>query len=132
MPGANTFPFDYNKFFFSLFKVSLNLILSDFSCKDGIARFNVFVSLSCLFSFAGSCTFFLLICNREAYRNKQLSSQKNDFFFRIFDLIWVFKGTVVNRASSSLNGGTLEISLTVPLTAYFLFRRLVKRKQVEE
>ena len=34
---------------------------------------------------------------------------------RIFHMDSGFKGTVVNRAFLSLNGGSLEITLTVPL-----------------
>ena len=41
---------------------------------------------------------------------------KNDGIFKIFDQIKDFKGTVVNRTLPSLHGGSLEITLTVPLS----------------
>ena len=37
----------------------------------------------------------------------------------------MFKGSVVNRASLSVNGGSLEITLTVPLKICLLFSVLV-------
>ena len=40
---------------------------------------------------------------------------KGDNAFHIVDQSKVFKGTVVNRALPFLHGGSLEITLTVPL-----------------
>ena len=62
--------------------------------------------------------------NGETYRNKHLLNQKNGIVS--FPHFWAgkgFKGSVVNRALSSLHGGSLEITLTVPLT--FLIRHTV-------
>jgi len=61
----------------------------------------------------------------ETYRNKHLLNQKNGIVS--FPHFWAgfkdFKGSVANRALSSLHGGSLEITLTVPLT--FLIRHIV-------
>ena len=42
-------------------------------------------------------------------------------FDGIFNIFISFKGTVVNRALESLNGGSLELTLTVPLKGPFSF-----------
>ena len=48
--------------------------------------------------------------DKELQRIKNLSSHIND------GIVKVFKGTVVNRASPFLYGGSLEISTTDPLS----------------
>ena len=63
-----------------------------------------------------------------AYKKQQRNSRrKNVCIFHIFDQIKCFKGTVVNRTLTSLHGGSLEITLTVPLTEKSLCYNLNQR-----
>ena len=58
--------------------------------------------------------FLFVRSNGEVYRNTHFSRQKNDVIYHIFNQI-----NVVNRALPSLLGGSLEITLTVPLNQNF-------------
>ena len=88
-----------------------------------------FFSLNFIFNAVSLWKWLRIIAYRkrtgETYRNKHLLNQKNGIVS--FPHFWAgfkdFKGSVANRALSSLHGGSLEITLTVPLT--FLIRHTV-------
>jgi len=123
------------KKFLNLIKGTVSVISSDSPCKDSISwfktvslkafsdqvwiRYQSFCFLNCSFSFAVSLqkwlAHYLLQEAMKKLTEINTFSQKNDGFFHILYKIKVFNGTVVNLALPSLNGGSLEITRTVPL-----------------
>ena len=81
------------------------------------------------FSWLEKCLFlgvspFLLIINKKCashFRREENPQMKINSLKKKWYLVHTFKGTVVNRALSSLHGGPLEITLTV-----FLIRSLLQ------
>ena len=68
-----------------------------------------------------TCVFLAYKSFGETHRNKNTLSPKNEVIFHSFDQI--FKGNVVNRAFSSLHGGSLQSTVTVPLMLIYSTRR---------
>ena len=104
-----------------MIKENVSVISSNPSCNNDNAGFprvalkalSEKVWVKCLFSFTVSLrisSFWEAIKN---LRNKHVSIRKNGSIYQISDQD--FKGTVANRTLSSLNGGSLEITLTVTL-----------------
>ena len=125
-----------------IIKGTVSVISSDPPCKDGNARFTtgplkalpdqVWIRHSCLFIFklfifisdfsAKWLAYFLLIkALGKLTETKTLWVRKNEVIFHSFDQI--FKGNVVNRAFSSLHGGSLQSTVTVPLMLIYSTRR---------
>ena len=79
----------------------------------------VLITSNCLFSLAGSMQkwlahFFFLRRNEETLKNEHFKIEKVRYLTHFLSDEG-FKGTVVNRTLSSLNYGSFEITLTVPL-----------------
>ena len=85
--------------YFKLFRVctvDVNWIALFSTLKRNCKHYciNVFVSLNCIFSFAGSLRkklahFLFIKSNEETHRNEHFSSQRNESLFHIFDSIKV-------------------------------------------
>ena len=81
-------------------KRTISVISSDPPCKYGNARmYNV------------KCT---KVSLKPANENISLNKQKDGYLIHTWS-VKAFKGTVVNQALPSLHGGSLEITLTVPV-----------------
>ena len=81
--------------------------------------FTMFIII-CEFSVKVACTF--LLYNKKQWRNSQkltLFEYRKQLYLPHFWSDQGFKGTVVNQALQSFNGGSLDTTLTVPLKQFF-------------
>ena len=117
-----------------IFKGTVSVISSDRPCKDGNTRIKTvapksysdrkcgIVNISASFSIASSKQGMRKSISHGESANVNNSLKKQNHWYLIRS--WpgrAFKGTVVNQALPSLHGGSLEITLTVPLALNISF-----------
>ena len=83
----------------------------------------------CLFKWVSPL--FLIITKCESHFHREIANKNNQFketktlISNLYLIRQSFKGTVVNRASPFLHGGSLEITITVPLNPCLIQLNLV-------